>query len=90
MWREQIAKAPFCKISFLCPNNVVEQGHEDCSIFKFIWTCLTSFEFVLNLLEHLQWKRSPLELNWFAIDPTQIFVVFGLFESLEADLSVFH
>ena len=41
----------FIVISFHSPIDVVEHRHEDGSIFKFFWTCLTNCHSVLNLLE---------------------------------------
>ena len=37
------------EFSFVCPINVVEHRHEDDSIFKFFWTCLTSVQIFLDL-----------------------------------------
>ena len=69
-WPLQNSKYILCT-SLLSPVDEVEHRHEDESIFKFFWTCLTNCHFVLNLLENLQcrvsWENIPLELNWFFI-----------------------
>ena len=37
------------EFSFVCPINIVEHRHEDDSIFKLFWTCLTSVQIFLDL-----------------------------------------
>ena len=62
----------FIVMSFLSPIEVVGHRHEDDSVFKFFWTCLTICHFVLTLLKNLQccvsWENIPVELNWCSIN----------------------
>ena len=37
------------EFSLVCTINIVEHRHEDDSIFKFFWTCLTSVQIFLDL-----------------------------------------
>ena len=73
------------RISLLCRINVVEHGHQDDSIFEFFGTCVTSFQFVLNLLDNLQcckfWENFPLTLCWFSIDPGCLFASLDCWKS---------
>ena len=71
-------RKPSCIILDI-PTDVVEHGHEDDSIFRYFWTCLTSFPFVLNHLGNLQLDL-PIDVVEHGHEDDPIFIFSVLFD----------